>query len=243
MIAPACAPACASAAVPRRLFPGCVNRIRLGILVVCIGVGTSGCGDRSEEVPLVVREAPRAEGAPMCPWREPASDIAAWFPGATRTDAEILILSAFRGEFARRMGRAASAEENALYVHRVWKDSERVGEVSLRRVKGAGGAVELVVGFDREGRLIGVRIQRSREPDEVASALNASWLAQFRGRDALQPLRVGQELSAVAPGAEATAAALADGIRSVLVLRELARSPGALRRPAPEAATGELHRH
>lgn len=202
---------------------------------------SAGCGEAPRDTTLDLRDAPRIEGAPMCPWRNAAADAQSWFSGATHSDAEVVILSALRGEFAQRMGRTATADENALYVHRVWKDRHWLGEVCVRRVKGSGGAVELAMGFDVHGRLIGVRVQRSREPQEIEADLNPGWLAQFRDRHARDPLRVGQEISAVPERATFTAQAVADGVRGILVLRELGQLPQALRRPAPEAAIGNLH--
>lgn len=177
----------------------------------------------------------------MCPWRNAVVDAQSWFPGATHSDAEVVILSALRGEFAKRMGRTATADENALYIHRVWKGGERLGDVCVRRVKGSGGAVELAIGFDARGRLVGVRVQRSRETQEIEGDLNAGWLAQFRDRDAQDPLRVGQEITGVPERAELTATAVADGVRGILVLRNLGQLPQALRRPAPEASIGNLN--
>lgn len=204
-------------------------------------LGTAGCGDTTEENPGQLREATRIEGAPMCPWRNPAADIAAWYPDATHTASEVRILSALRPELTRRLGRSPTAEENALYLHQVFRDSQLVGEVAVRRVKGESGAVEIVVAFGTDGRIRGVRVQRSREPDAVAAALNDDWLAGFRGRSASDPLVPGRDLPNISEPARITANAVADGVRCLLVLRELAAAPGALRRPAPEIPAGHPH--
>jgi hypothetical protein len=177
----------------------------------------------------------------MCPWRNPAADVATWFPDATRGDTEVRILSGLRPEMTQRLGRPPTTEENALYVHRMWKASEPVGEVIVRRVKGESGAVELVVGFEPDGRVRGVRFQRSREREEVTAALSEFWLSSFRGKRASDRFIPGEDLPVVADSAQVTARAVADGVRSLTVLRELATGPGAVRRPAPEVAAGHFH--
>lgn len=204
-------------------------------------LASGGCGDTTENHPDEIPEATRIEGAPMCPWRNPAADLAAWFPDATQTASEVRILSALRPELRQRLGRSPTAEENALYLHQVLRDSQPVGEVAVRRVKGESGAVEIAVAFGTDGRIRGVRVQRSREPDAVAAALNDDWLAGFRGRSASDPLVPGRDLPNISEPARITANAVADGVRCLLVLRELAASPGALRRPAPEIQAGHLH--
>jgi len=213
----------------------------LGVGLVAGMLITAGCGDAQESGPGELRDAVRIEGAPMCPWRNPAADIAIWFPGATRSESEVRILSALRPELGRRLGRVPTAEENSLYLHPVFQGSRCVGEVAVRRVKGESGAVEIAVAFEPDGRIRAVRLQRSREPEAVAAALDEKWLAGFRGRTASDPRPSDDDLASVPESARITARAIADGIRSLLILRELAASPGALRRPAPETSVGHLH--
>ena len=45
------------------------------------------------ESPQIVTSRKLLEAAPMCPWRQPTSDMAAFFPGATGYHTETLILS------------------------------------------------------------------------------------------------------------------------------------------------------
>lgn len=225
-----------------RLFP---RLLSLGgwtrFCLLLLSVGLVGCQRGSDDDLGELRDAARAEGAAMCPWREPDSDLAAWFPGATRTETEVLILSGLRPELAARLGRPVTAEENALHLHRVLENGRQRGEVVVRRVKGESGAVELVVALSPDGSVLGIRVQRSREPDAVAVALGSSWLGSFRGRTARDPLQPGADLPAVPEAARVTAAAICDGVRSLLILRELGTGPGALRRPAPEASPGSHH--
>lgn len=225
----------------RGFVPAVSGRTGVTVGLFAVLLVTAGCGDPADSNPGELRDAVRIEGAPMCPWRNPGADLAAWFPGATRSDAEVRILSGLRPELTRRLGRTPTAEENALYVHQVFRDSQLMGEVAVRRVKGESGAVEVAVAFEPDGRILGVHLQRSREPDAVSIALNDTWLSGFRGRSAADPLVPGRDLPAVPGSARITANAVADGVRSLLILRELAGGPRAVRRPAPEASAGHLH--
>ena len=221
-------------------------RIRWGVPVLIFGavltilITALGCRRSETESPTPVGDASRIEGVPMCPWRHPREDCARWFPEANHAEAEIQILSALRAEMAERLGRPPSAEDNARHVHRVLAGPRCLGEVVVQRVRGDSGALEVVVGLDPDGSVLGVRLQRSREPAPVLSAVEGQWLGSFRGRKVGEALRIGVDLPLVPPEARPTAEAIQSAIRKVLILRDLASSPRALRRPDPEASIGRL---
>lgn len=177
----------------------------------------------------------------MCPWREPDEDRAAFFPGADRHDTEVVILSGLRPELSQRLGRAPTAAENALHLHRIFQGERLAGQVAVRRVKGESGAIELVLATGTDGVVRGVRIQRQREPEATMQALDAAWLDGFRGKSVRDVLAAGRDLPEVPGRARASAAAIADGVRSELILLDVAASPRALRRPAPEANPRSHH--
>lgn len=205
------------------------------------GLAIGGCREPDGDDPGELRDTVRIEGASMVPWRDPAGDVARWFPGADRSETEVRILSALRPELARRLGRPPTAGENALHLHRVLRGTHLLGEVATQRVKGESGAVELSVAFDSDRNLRGARLQRIREPAAVTAALGEAWLDSFRGLivDDIHPWR--QRVGVLPPDAQLTARAIADGIRDLLILRELADAPGAIRRPAPESSATLLH--
>lgn len=218
------------------------NRVALAAVAGSL-LAAAGCGKEpgQDNDPGELRDAARIEGAPMCPWRNPAADVSAWFTNANRSDAEIQILSGLRPEMTKKLGRTPTADENALHIHRIWRDTDLLGEVAVRRVKGESGAVELVVAFGPDGLIRGVRVQRSRETAAVSAALDEAWLSGFRGKSGADPLLPGTDLPSVPAYAATTAAAMAEGVRSLLVLHDLAASPGAVKRPAPEANAGHFH--
>jgi len=155
-----------------------------------------------------------------------------FFPGATGYRTESRILSGERLELARRLGRPVTADENAVYLHRVTRRNSPAGTVMVQRVRGRFGAIEIVAAMDEEGRLKGVRLQRHREPTDVAVALSSSrWLGAFTGRsaddigpdDAWIP---GAGLPELPSEAIESGQAVADGVRSLLVLYDVAQKRG-----------------
>jgi hypothetical protein len=182
-------------------------------------------------------EIHHVETAPMCPWREPRADLRALFPEATSHRQETRILSANRAELQRRLGRVPTAEENAVYLQRIRSGEKPVGTIVTRRVKGEFGAIELVTGIGEDGRVRGVRIQRQREPEASARVLtSARWLNAFAGKKEASGFQPGAGLPPVPREAEVSARAVADGVRSSVVLVAVANESGLL-------GEHEGHRH
>jgi hypothetical protein len=157
--------------------------------------------------------------APLCPWREPAADLKRFFPNATRHELEIRILSGRRQELAEQLGRTPTGDENALHVYRVYDGPTPLGVVLTRRVKGAYGAIELVLAVNPDERVSGLRLQRLREPESAANALqNPDWLHSFAGKRATDSWKLGQDVPEVAADARSSAEAIVEGVRSLLIL-------------------------
>ena len=175
------------------------------------------------------------EPAPLCPWRQPEADLHRFFPGATRWQSEIRVLSGQLLELRRRLGRDPQPEELALQVHRVFRNSEELGAVLVRCVHGEYGAIEIVLAIDPQGTVVGLELQRQREPAAIAAALTSpDWLGAFRGLRAADFAAAAPSLPAVPAQARSSADAIADGVRSLLILYQTARNGGA---GAP------IHRH
>jgi hypothetical protein len=173
------------------------------------------------------------DSAPLCPWREPQRDLRQFFPGATGIHEETRILSHLRLALIHELGRPLTAEEMLLRPFRIMKGSEPVGTVLVRRVKGEFGAIELVLAVTPEGRVRGLRLQRQREPEAVAAALTSpEWRGAFREKSADSPLRVGKDLPAVSREATVSAQAVAEGVRSLLILLRAAELHGRAGGPA-----------
>ena len=155
----------------------------------------------------------------MCPWREPDADLRAFFPAATRYQTETRILSGQRLELQRRLERVPTAQENSIYVHRIFRDNLPLGSVVTRRVKGENGAIEIVLALDTSGAVSGLRLQRLREPKPVAEALaNPVWLGAFGGKTAESAPIIGKDLPELIREAQPSARSIIEGVRSLLVL-------------------------
>jgi hypothetical protein len=62
-------------------------------------------------------------------------------------------------------------------------------------------------------------LQRLREPEPIAAALqNPDWLRSFDGQRGESSWKLGRDISDVAPEARASAEAIVDGVRSLLIL-------------------------
>jgi hypothetical protein len=108
-----------------------------------------------------------------------------------------------------------------------------LGVVLTRRVKGAYGAIELVLAVSPNGQTRALRLQRLREPEPIAVVLqNPDWLSAFVGRRAGSAWQLGRDLPEVPAEARASADAIIEGTRSLLILLAAAdeansRSPAA----------------
>jgi hypothetical protein len=168
------------------------------------------------------------EPAPLCPWREPGMDLKAFFPGATRYVVETRILSGLRLELAQRLGRVPTGDENALRIYPVYRSDSPLGSIMTRRVKGEYGAIELVLATDTNRVVRGLRLQRLREPETIAGALqDTNWLNSFVGKSVEDLRHVGKALPGVAAEAQDSAAAVVEGVRTLMILQAAADEPQA----------------
>ena len=166
------------------------------------------------------------EAEPLCPWREPEADLKDFFPNATRYQTETRILSGLRMELQQRLGRPLTGNENALHLYRVFEHETKIGTVMTKRVKGEFGAIELVLAVGAGEQVCGMRLQRLREPDSVASVLTSpQWQHSFVGLTAESALKVGHDIANVPVEASASAQVVADGAKSLLILLAAADEP------------------
>ncbi len=194
------------------------------IVIALLGAGifisrdsSTGPADRMEPHHVTTR----IDTAPLCPWRDPAADQKTFFPTATSHLLETRILSGRRMELATRLGRPPTAEENALQLQHIYKEGEVLGTILTRRAKGLHGAIELVIAMQPDGRLRGVRIQRSREPATALATLEKTWLGLFSGQTmASLPKPITEESDGET---EKTEVAILEGVRASLILFEVAQ--------------------
>ncbi len=174
------------------------------------------------ETPFEIK-TPRFEAAPLCPWREPERDLSDFFPGAVRYEAETHILSGWRMELAQRLGRMPTAGENALHLYRIFGPQQPMGAILTTRVKGEYGAIEIVLAASNQGEVIGLRLQRLREPEGIRTALQQpAWLDSFRGKTTRHPWQFGRDIPEPTSSAHTSADAVVEGVRGLLILLDTA---------------------
>ena len=180
-------------------------------------------GRHSDATALFEPKIEAIQSAPLCPWREPTQDLKSFFPSATRYEAETPILSGMRLRLANILGRPATGDENALHIYRVYNQQTEMGVILTQRVKGAYGAIELVLGVDPAGKVSGIRVQRNREPESIALELQRSeWLGAFIGKQGTDPWKLGEDIPDVTKAASPSADAVVQGARCMLILLQVA---------------------
>ena len=108
---------------------------------------------------------------------------------------------------------ASVRREGEIYVGRD-ETGEIVGYVAAGEAPGYGGPVELLVGTDPAGNIVGVHFVSQHESPGFFRLLQSNdFLAQFVGRTSGDPLRLGQDLDAVS-GATLSAEGVAGAVRA-----------------------------
>lgn len=159
-----------------------------------------------------------SERAGLCPWRSPEADLKRYFPGATGYKTELLVLSHKRQQILRRLGPGHELTSYTLYIYPVTSGTGKAGTVCVRRAPGRFGAIEVVLALDPNRRVLGVHIQRQREPKATAELLaGGKWLDAFAGKDVESPFTIGRDLPDVPADCRQSAAAVADAVRSILI--------------------------
>lgn len=98
------------------------------------------------------------------------------------------------------------------------------GIVITRCIPGESGLIELVLALDvdaegKASKVRGARLQRLREPDEVAQSLqSARFLGAFRGKDSRSLWELGKDIPEVPEAAKPSARAILEGTRAALIL-------------------------
>jgi hypothetical protein len=201
-----------------------------GVLVICGILGMSlwlivPRMNSGADLPMVstegIHHTSQAADEGVCPWRTPDADLKQFFPTATTHEETSLVLSRFRQDIAKRLGRMPTGEENLLRLFRVKRGTTDSGVILPRRIRGESGVIELILAVDTQGKVIGAKIQRLREPDDVAKVLRSrEILGAFAGKSADSPWKLGQDFAQVASSAQRSASALLEGARTALILLE-----------------------
>ena len=169
--------------------------------------------------------------ADVCVWRDPERTMQKLFPAArdyktitVKFDPVTVrtLEQAFGGPFEE-----ASAGEFNFYdiMGVVQGKPEKLGTLMALAGRGEYGVIEVVIGVDTGGKIIGAYIQRSRE--RATRALqSAAFLSQFNGKTNADTLVVGTGLKPAGADAEAASRIVALVIRKMLVFHDVLAKGG-----------------
>ncbi len=130
--------------------------------------------------------------AALCVWINPDRDIKNFFPGGDSYITDTKRYSKEQGALIeQRINARLDPDENEFKFYRVKKQGKIIGTVLTHQARGKYGAVQTVVGLGNDDRVIGVYVQRHREP---ANLNKESFLKQFQGKTAKDPIAVGKDI-------------------------------------------------
>jgi len=112
-------------------------------------------------------------------------------------------------------GASSIREEKGRYVG-LDKKGSPIGYAYRVSPKGYGGAIDMVVGIDIKGRVLGVKILSMKETPGLGSkASEYGFLKQFTGKTSFAKLIAKKDVDAIT-GATITSQAVSDGVREAL---------------------------
>ncbi|MCX7831701.1 MAG: RnfABCDGE type electron transport complex subunit G [Actinobacteria bacterium] len=112
---------------------------------------------------------------------------------------------------------ASKYEEEAKAVYRVNRDGKTVAYGILVTSRGYGGPMNIMVGIDAQGKVIGVKVIEQKETPGLGDKVTASneFLKQFLGKSVDDAVEVKKDIQAVS-GATISSKAVTRGVRSAL---------------------------
>jgi Na+-translocating ferredoxin:NAD+ oxidoreductase RnfG subunit len=152
--------------------------------------------------------------ASLCVWVNPDRDIRNFFPGAGSYITEVKKYTKEQQEaIEKRIDARLDPDENEFKFYRVKKQGEVVGTVLTHQARGKYGAVQTVVAVGNDGRIVGVFVQRHREPTNLNQE---SFLKQFKGKTSNDPLTIGKDVQPIS-GYDQSCQAVAFSVKKIIV--------------------------
>lgn len=164
--------------------------------------------------------------ADVCVWRDPERTMQNIFPEA-RDYKTVTVkfapdkVSAIEKQLGSPIEEASQGEFN---FYDIMGDGgakpRKVGTLIALAGKGEYGVIEVVIGIDNAGQIVGAYIQRSRE--RVTKALESpAFLDQFKGKTKANSFEVGKAIRPASAAAEAASRTVAFVIRKMLVFYQV----------------------
>ena len=169
--------------------------------------------------------------ADVCVWRDPERTMQKIFPQA-RDYKTVTVkmtpekVAAIEKTIGTNLDDSEKQEFNFYDINGVVRGKpQRIGTIIALAGKGEYGVIEVVIGIDGDGKIVGAYIQRSRE--RVTHALeSAEFLDQFRGKTERSGFEVGHEIKAASSDAESASRVVAFEVRKMLVFHEVLMQGG-----------------
>ncbi len=161
--------------------------------------------------------------ADVCVWRDPERTMQKIFPDA-RDYKTITVkftpenIGAIEKQLGARIEEPSQGGEFNFYdiIGAVGGKPRKVGTIIALAGKGEYGVIEVVIGVDNAGTILGAYIQRSRE--RVTKDLESpAFLSQFKGKTRADSFEVGSTLNPASTDAAEASRTVASVIRKMLV--------------------------
>lgn len=165
--------------------------------------------------------------ADVCVWRDPERTMQRIFPAA-RDYKTITVkftpenVAAIEKELGSRIEEPSQGGEFNFYdiIGAAGGKPRKVGTIIALAGKGEYGVIEVVIGVDGAGKILGAYIQRSRE--RVTKDLEApAFLDQFKGKTRVGSFDVGSAVKPASADAAAASGTVAKVIRKMLVFYQV----------------------
>lgn len=181
---------------------------------------------RSALIGVLVLSVTTTLWADVCVWRDPERTMQKVFPSARDYKTITVKMTADKiGAIEKDLGRKLDDSEKGEFnfydiVGTSQGKPQKLGTVIALAGRGEYGTIEVVIGVDPQGRIIGAYIQRSRE--RVTRALESpQFLEQFKGKTKNDPFDVGAAIKSAGPDADAASRIVAFVIKKMLVFRDV----------------------
>ena len=170
--------------------------------------------------------------ADVCVWRDPERTMQKIFPAA-RDYKTITVkftpenVAAIEKQLGARIDEPSQGGEFNFYdiIGAVGGNPKKIGTVIALAGKGEYGVIEVVIGVDQAGKILGAYIQRSRE--RVTKDLEApAFLDQFKGKTRASSFDVGSAVKPASADVAAASGTVANVIRKMLVFYQILEQQG-----------------
>lgn len=164
--------------------------------------------------------------ADVCVWRDPERTMERIFPQARDYKTRTLNMTPERiAAIEKALGVPLDESERKEYdiydiTGEVQGKPEQIGTIMALAGKGEYGAIEVVIGVDGSGKVVGVYIQRARE--RATRALRSpEFLKQFAGKTKNDGFDMGKDIKPASPDAEAASRVVAFVVKKMLVFHDV----------------------